>query len=125
MRLSRTGSSLTGVDHAAVATMFASELYRRLKRQERRRLMDLKQEGVLQQYRGKIRSLWGKVTDDDIDQARGNLDSMIGIIKQKTGEAEEMIRARLHEMSKHDDDPQRDRAAKAERENNPEKARTV
>jgi uncharacterized protein YjbJ (UPF0337 family) len=68
-----------------------------------RKLMDLKQEGVLQQYRGKIRTLWGKVTDDDIDRAKGNLDSIIGIIKQKTGETEEMIRARFHEMSKDDD----------------------
>lgn len=77
--------------------------------------MDLKHEGMLQKYRGKIRSLWGKITDDDIDQARGNLDSMIGIIKQRTGEAEEAIRARFAEMSK-DDEP------RSEHEQHPEHA---
>jgi uncharacterized protein YjbJ (UPF0337 family) len=86
--------------------------------------MDLKQEGMLQQYRGKIRSLWGKVSDDDIDKARGNLDMMVGIIKQKTGEAEEMIRARLHEMSK-DAHAQTDREANARRDKNYEKTRTI
>ena len=61
-------------------------------------MSDLKTEGFLQKIRGKIRQTWGSITDDDVDKARGNLDQMIGTIKQKTGESEDSIREKLSSM---------------------------
>jgi uncharacterized protein YjbJ (UPF0337 family) len=60
--------------------------------------MERQAEGTLQKLRGRIRSAWGDVTDDDIDRAGGNWDMLVGTIKQKTGEAEENIRERLRDF---------------------------
>jgi uncharacterized protein YjbJ (UPF0337 family) len=62
-------------------------------------------EGTLQKARGKIRSTWGNVTDDDIDRAGGNWDVLVGTIKQKTGEAEESIRERIKDLQQEDEEP--------------------
>ncbi len=60
--------------------------------------MKLRTEGQLQQLRGKLRSTWGKLTDDDIDQAGGNFDTLVGKIKEKTGESEQQIRSKLRDI---------------------------
>jgi uncharacterized protein YjbJ (UPF0337 family) len=44
--------------------------------------------------------MWGNVTDDDVDKAEGNFDRLVGIVKEKTGEAEETIRERLEQVGK-------------------------
>lgn len=61
-------------------------------------MTDLKTEGRLDQARGKIRSTWGDLTDDDFDQARGNTETLIGKIKEKTGDTVENIRSKLDEL---------------------------
>ena len=61
-------------------------------------MRDVKTEGKLQQMRGRIRELWGDITDDDIDRARGDAEQLIGRIKEKTGESAENIRRRLKEL---------------------------
>ena len=61
-------------------------------------MTDLREEGFLQQMRGRLRSAWGELTDDDMDKAGGNLDKLVGIIKEKTGEAEDSIRGRLERL---------------------------
>jgi uncharacterized protein YjbJ (UPF0337 family) len=40
---------------------------------------------------GKIRSRWGQLTDDDLTQARGNVDELMGTIQRKTGESREAV----------------------------------
>ncbi|HXH20957.1 MAG TPA: CsbD family protein [Dehalococcoidia bacterium] len=65
--------------------------------------MERQAEGWTQKMRGRIRSTWGEVTDDDIDQARGNVDRLVGTIKQKAGEAEESIRERLRGWEREED----------------------
>ena len=61
-------------------------------------MADLKQEGFFQQMKGRLRSAWGELTDDDIDKAGGNMDRLVGVIKQKTGQSEDAIRGRLQSM---------------------------
>ena len=61
--------------------------------------MERSDEGRIQQLRGRLRGIWGEVTDDDVDRAQGSFDRLVGIVKEKTGEAEETIRERLEEMS--------------------------
>jgi uncharacterized protein YjbJ (UPF0337 family) len=67
-------------------------------------MADLKTEGRFDQVRGKVRSTWGDVTDDDIDRAEGNKENLIGIIKEKTGSTIESIRDALDRMFGDDDD---------------------
>ena len=61
---------------------------------------DLKDEGRFDRAKGRIRSMWGKVTNDDIERARGNLENLIGRIKERTGESAESVRAKLNELFK-------------------------
>ena len=61
-------------------------------------MADLKTEGKIDQFRGKIRSTWGDLTDDDCDRARGDTETLIGTIKEKTGEAADDIRNKLDEI---------------------------
>jgi len=50
------------------------------------------------QFKGKVRSTWGDVTDDDVQSSKGNMEQLIGKIKEKTGEAEDDIRKQLDKL---------------------------
>lgn len=51
---------------------------------------------VLKQFKGKIKSQWGKLTDDDLEQLAGNRDELVGKIQAQYGiskeEAEKQLR---------------------------------
>jgi len=66
-------------------------------------MADLKNEGRIQKLKGKVQSTWGSITDDDYDKAQGNRDQLVGVIKEKTGQAEEEIRRILDGLDKEDD----------------------
>jgi uncharacterized protein YjbJ (UPF0337 family) len=77
-----------------------------LSREERRRnVNEHTREGFLQRMRGKIKSTWGDLTDDELDRFSGNLDQLVGWIRQKTGEAEDSIRSRLRRMEEDEKAP--------------------
>ena len=42
-------------------------------------------EGRWKQLRGRIKETWGKLTDDELDQAQGRFDRLIGLIQEKYG----------------------------------------
>jgi uncharacterized protein YjbJ (UPF0337 family) len=46
-------------------------------------------EGKWEQLKGNARQQWGKLTDDDIAQARGRREDLIGRIKERYGVAKE------------------------------------
>jgi uncharacterized protein YjbJ (UPF0337 family) len=48
-------------------------------------------EGKLKQLTGEIKRKWGRVTDDDLMEAQGSLDKMVGKIQERTGEDREAI----------------------------------
>ena len=48
-------------------------------------------EGKWDQYKGEIRNRWGKLTDDDLLQAQGRRDALIGRIKERYGQAKEDV----------------------------------
>jgi uncharacterized protein YjbJ (UPF0337 family) len=60
--------------------------------------MERQDEGRRQQLHGRLKAIWGELTDDDIDRVEGNRERLIGVIKEKTGAAEAMVRARLGEL---------------------------
>jgi len=57
--------------------------------------MEIKTKGRLDQIRGRVRSTWAEVSDDDFEQAQGNVERLIGVIKERTGESLEAIQAKL------------------------------
>jgi len=58
----------------------------------------VQQEGRWDRIRGRIRSVWGNLTDDDVQQAWGDLERLVGIIKERTGESAEAVRQRLQQL---------------------------
>ena len=44
-------------------------------------------EGKWNQLKGTVREQWGKLTDDDIDKAKGNYEQLVGVIQERYGYA--------------------------------------
>jgi uncharacterized protein YjbJ (UPF0337 family) len=56
-------------------------------------------EGKWKEMSGQIKVWWGKLTDDDLEQAGGNAEQIVGLLQQKYGytreHAEEEFNRRL------------------------------
>lgn len=48
-------------------------------------------EGNWHEVKGKLRSKWGSLTDDDLKAFNGDVEHLVGTIQRKTGEARESI----------------------------------
>jgi uncharacterized protein YjbJ (UPF0337 family) len=48
-------------------------------------------EGQWDQVQGQVQERWGHLTDDELRQARGSADQLVGVIQQKTGESRRVI----------------------------------
>jgi len=59
----------------------------------------LKDDGDWQRFKGSVRERWGELTDDEIEEARGNLDQLVGAIKSKTGESAGLIKDVLSRLA--------------------------
>lgn len=55
----------------------------------------MRDEGAWQRAQGKIREEWGEVTDDELEEVRGNWDQLVGLGKQKTGETADAVETKL------------------------------
>ena len=42
-------------------------------------------EGKWKEMRGQFKEWWGKLTDDELEQAGGNAEQIVGLIQQKYG----------------------------------------
>jgi uncharacterized protein YjbJ (UPF0337 family) len=47
--------------------------------------------GKWTQLNGEIKRKWGKVTDDDLLVAEGNMDKLVGTIQERSGEQRDAI----------------------------------
>jgi len=56
-----------------------------------------KWQGRWEQLKGKVKSLWGSLTDDDLVRAEGNYEQLMGVLEEQTGETREEIERRLGE----------------------------
>src|SRR6266852_1105263 len=56
-------------------------------------------QGNWNELKGKIRSKWGQLTNDDLQNFDGNVDRLIGVIQRKTGEGRESIERYLNELA--------------------------
>ena len=50
-------------------------------------------QGSWNQLKGRIKDKWGQLTDNDLTQAEGNVERLIGMIQQKTGAARRDVEA--------------------------------
>jgi uncharacterized protein YjbJ (UPF0337 family) len=59
-------------------------------------------EGNWKEFRGRVREWWGDLTDDEIEQAEGRRDRLVGLLQKKYGytkeRAESEIERRLREI---------------------------
>ena len=49
-------------------------------------------EGNWKEWKGKARSTWGELTDDELEEARGNRERFEGLLQQKYGKTKEEVR---------------------------------
>ncbi|OZB17640.1 MAG: general stress protein CsbD [Rhodobacterales bacterium 34-62-10] len=56
-------------------------------------------EGKWKQFTGRAKENWGKLTDDDLDQAAGKRDQLIGKIQEKYGIAKDEAEKQVDEWS--------------------------
>ena len=52
-------------------------------------------EGNWNEVKGKVKQQWGKLTDDDLTQARGRREQVVARIQQRYGEAKEKVELEL------------------------------
>jgi uncharacterized protein YjbJ (UPF0337 family) len=57
-----------------------------------------KWEGRWDQLTGRIKKLWGQITDNELKQAQGDYQRTVGIIKERTGETEEEINKKIESL---------------------------
>ncbi len=59
-------------------------------------------EGKYKEMRGQLKEWWGKLTDDELEQAGGNADQIVGLLQQKYGytreHAEEEFNQRMKDV---------------------------
>ena len=55
-------------------------------------------EGKWDEAKGRIRERWGDLADDELEQARGNWEQLVGIIRQKTGESMNQVEDTLNDV---------------------------
>jgi uncharacterized protein YjbJ (UPF0337 family) len=56
-------------------------------------------QGNWNEIKGKLRSRWGELTDDDLGAFNGNVQQLVGTIQRKTGEARESIEQFFEQVS--------------------------
>jgi len=56
-------------------------------------------QGNWNEIKGKLRSKWGQLTNDDLQSAHGNVDQLVGLIQRKTGEARSSIEKFLEDST--------------------------
>ena len=54
--------------------------------------------GKWKEIKGEIQKTWGKLTDDEIERAKGNVLSLAGTIQQKFGLAQEEATSKLNRI---------------------------
>jgi len=57
-------------------------------------------EGKWNQYKGKVKEKWGKLTDDDMDMINGRRQQLVGKIQERYGLAKEAAEKQADEFVK-------------------------
>lgn len=61
--------------------------------------------GKWKMVKGEIQKVWGKLTEDELEQTKGNISQLTGLVQQRYGENQESIRSRINEFVTNIADP--------------------
>jgi uncharacterized protein YjbJ (UPF0337 family) len=53
--------------------------------------------GNWKELKGRIQSTWGKLTDDELETSKGDVNTIAGLIQQKYGSTQEDVRKKLND----------------------------
>lgn len=56
-------------------------------------------QGSWNEIQGKLRQRWGQLSGDDLQNVKGNVDQLVGLIQRKTGETRKSIEAYIDELT--------------------------
>jgi uncharacterized protein YjbJ (UPF0337 family) len=56
-------------------------------------------QGNWNEIKGKLRSKWGQLTNDDLQAAHGSVEQLVGLIQRKTGEARGAVESYLEQLT--------------------------
>jgi len=56
-------------------------------------------QGNWNEIKGKLRTKWGQLTNDEVQSFDGNVERLVGLIQRKTGEARDSVEKYLEEVS--------------------------
>jgi uncharacterized protein YjbJ (UPF0337 family) len=56
-------------------------------------------DGHWNELTGKVKQVWGNLTDNDFKSIEGNIDQLVGLIQRKTGDSRESIEAKIEEFA--------------------------
>lgn len=56
--------------------------------------------GSWNEFKGKVKEKWGKLTDDDLKEVEGNYDQLVGKLQQRYGYEKEKAEEELGNFSK-------------------------
>jgi uncharacterized protein YjbJ (UPF0337 family) len=62
-------------------------------------------EGKWKQIRGELKSQWGLLTDDDLDQVEGDTEKLAGLLQEKYGYAKDEAELRLRDLARRITEP--------------------
>jgi uncharacterized protein YjbJ (UPF0337 family) len=54
--------------------------------------------GKWTELKGEIKTQWGRLTDNEIEETRGNIQSISGIVQQRYGARKEEVQEKLNEI---------------------------
>jgi uncharacterized protein YjbJ (UPF0337 family) len=57
-------------------------------------------EGSWKELKGKVKEKWGQLTDDDLEQAAGRRDQLIGILQRRYGYDRDRAERELDELAR-------------------------
>lgn len=60
----------------------------------------MKWDGRWDQMKGRIKEEWGILTDDDLKQIEGRRDRLVGILKERTGKALDVVEEQVTSFEK-------------------------
>ena len=55
-------------------------------------------DGKWDEFKGEVRKAWGKITGDELESTKGDVESISGLIQQKYGHTKEDVAQRLTEL---------------------------
>ena len=55
-------------------------------------------QGNWKQLRGRVKEMWGNLTDDDLDRIDGRADRLIGLLQEKYGYARDKAKAEIRRL---------------------------